>query len=168
MSDARQHDDVLDWPARGLSARSREVAFAAAEAILADEDEHGALVPGPRAMCELGVDALDHSVGRSSADLRRGYAVLTLALEWLPLFFIGAFSRMTRLSLERRVAYLTRLEESKIGLFAMLFVAIKVPLCIPAYEDPDALAETGFDRPSLTSRRRLAVVGAPAAEEAAG
>jgi hypothetical protein len=69
---------------------------------------------------------------------------------------------MSRLPLERRVAYLEALESSRVGLLAMLLVAFKVPLSIPAFEEGDELASTGFDRPTTASRRRLPVAVANA------
>lgn len=154
--DSVETDDRLDWRRRGLSPRSRRVMLAIAEAMLAD-DEAGELAPGSAEACARGVERLDLAVGASSADLRRGFGVLTFVVQLLPVFLIGVFARMTSLSLERRIAYLEALESSRVGLLAMLFVALKVPLCIPAFEDPVLLASTGFDRPSTTSRRRLAV-----------
>ncbi len=150
-------DDRLDIQAPGLSARSRRVAWAVAEALLCDEDEDGRLAPASAEVCERAVGALDRSLGRSSADLRRGFGVLTLLMDLLPLLVIGAFGRMSRLPLERRLAYLEALEASRFGLFAMLLVAFKVPLCIPAFEEGEELRMTGFDRESTASRRRLPI-----------
>jgi hypothetical protein len=65
---------------------------------------------------------------------------------------------MSRLPLERRLAYLEALEASRIGWLSMLLVAVKVPLCIPAFEEGEELRSTGFDRESLSARRRLPVV----------
>ncbi len=143
----------LDWKRPGLSAWQRRVTLAFTEALLADEDEAGALIPGDPAACERAARWMDDSLGRSSADLRRGFVVLSLAMEWLPLFLIGAPSRMSRLPLARRVAYLEALEASRAGLVAMLLVAFKVPLSIPAFEDGGELASTGYDRPTLAARR---------------
>src|SRR3954468_2441884 len=81
-------EDRLDWPRFGFSARTRRIVWAAAEAILADEDERGVILPASPAACERAVSALDHATGRSSSDLRRGFAVLSALLEWLPLFVI--------------------------------------------------------------------------------
>jgi hypothetical protein len=155
VQEAGETGDRLDWPRLGLSSRSRRVCVAAVEALLSDEDEDGVLVPASPEVCARAVGAFDHAVGRSSGDLRRGFAVLTFLLEILPPVLIGSFSRMSRLPIARRVAYLEALETSSFGLFAMLFVAFKVPLCIPAFEEGDELASTGFDRPSTVSRRRL-------------
>jgi hypothetical protein len=143
----------LDRGQRGLSAGARRVARATLEALLSDEDDEGRLVPGAPAACERGVAWLDDSLGRSSPDLRRGFAVLAFALEWLPLFVVGAPRRMSRMPLDRRVAYLSALEESRIGWLSMLLVAFKVPLSLAAFEEGEELASTGFDRPTLASRR---------------
>jgi hypothetical protein len=147
--------------AAGLSARTRRILYAFAEAMLCGEDETGALIPGPSEACSRGVDALSMAVAVSSSDLRRGYAVLLTLLDLLPLFVIGTPGRMSRLPLDRRVAYLEALEASRVGLLAMLFVAIKVPLCIPLFEEGEELALTGFDRPSTASRRALPVLPVP-------
>ena len=152
--------DRLDPKLPGLSARSVNTCLAAAEALLADVDDAGNIVPAPRELCERAVIAFDRSIGRGSKDLRRGFAVLTLALEIAPLLVIGAFSRMSRLPIDRRVAYLEALETSRIGLLSMLFVAFKVPLCIPAFEDGAELALTGFDRPTTVARRKLPAIQA--------
>ncbi|MDI3290401.1 hypothetical protein [Polyangium sp. 15x6] len=149
--------DRLDWPVRGLSPRARRVVFAYAEAMYADEDEKGAIVPASPAICERATAWLDHSVGRASSDLRRGFAVLTWLLEMMPLFVIGAFSRMSRLPIARRVGYLEALEQSQFGFFALLLVAFKVPTSVAVFEEGEELASTGFDRPSTTARRRLPV-----------
>jgi hypothetical protein len=147
----------LDWGRPGFSARTRRVALAFTEALLADEDERGELVPGRPELCADAVANLDDGVGRSSADLRRGFGVLAFLMEWLPLLVILAPSRMSRLPLGRRLAYLEALEASRIGWLSMLLVAFKVPLCIPAFEEGEELASTGFDRPSTVARRRLPV-----------
>ena len=139
----------------GLSAFQRRVASAVVEALLADEDDRGELVPGGVEACARGVRWLDDALGRSSADLRRGFWVLSILMEWLPLFVIAAPSKMSRLPLARRIAYLEALEASRIGLLSMLLVAFKVPMCIPAFEEGEELASTGFDRPSISARRRL-------------
>ena len=152
----------LDWGRHGLSRRAAGVAHAVTEAMLSDEDDAGQLVPGSAVACARAVSWLDDSLGRSSPDLRRGFAFLSLVIDWLPIFVIGAPSRMTRLPLARRVAYLEALESSRVGLLAMLLIAFKVPLSMAAFEEGDELASTGFDRPDTTARRRLPTLGAPA------
>jgi hypothetical protein len=145
----------LDWGRSGLGAWQRRIASAALEALLADEDDEGRLVPCSPTASARGVDWLDAALGAGSSDLRRGFVAVSILLEWLPLFVIGAPRRMSRLPLDRRVAYLEALESSRLGLFSMLLVAFKVPLCIPAFEEGPELASTGFDRPTVNARRRL-------------
>ena len=154
--------DRLDWKRPGLSPRARRTVHAAAEAMLCDADARGRLQPPRDGLVSYAVEELDHSIGRGSSDLRRGYAVLTFVLEWLPLFVIGKPARLSRLSLADRVAYLEGLEGSSVGLLVMLYVAFKVPLCIPAFEEGAELALTGFDREHTASRRKLPTLRASA------
>jgi hypothetical protein len=161
-----QVDDPLDWPARGFSARTRRIVFSATEAILADYDDDGNIAPARPEFTERGVAGLDHATGRASPDIRRAFNVLAIVLEWLPLFVIGKPSRMSRLPIAERVHYFEALEGHRFGLLSMLLVAFKVPICIPAFEEPPELFETGFDRESSVARRHLAVVkSAPIAPE---
>ncbi|AUX41073.1 hypothetical protein SOCE26_024780 [Sorangium cellulosum] len=152
---AAQGLDGSDRPARGLSPWARRIAWSAAEAMLCDEDERGELVPPRPEVCERAVVWLDFSLGEGSAETRRGFTLLAVCLELLPLFVIGAFGRMSRLPLGRRLAYLEALESSRVGLLSVLLLAFKVPLCIPAFEEGAELAMTGLDRESTAARRRL-------------
>ncbi len=148
----------LDYARDGFWSLSRTAAYAAAEAFLSDEDESGALKKGPAPACARAVKALGHSVGRTGTELRRGYNLLFVVLEFLPLFLIGVPRRMSRLPLKQRIDYFEALEASSIGLLSMLLIAVKVPLCMPAFEEGEELALTGFDRPSTVSRRSLTVI----------
>jgi hypothetical protein len=87
---------------------------------------------------------------------------LTLCLQLLPLFVIGAPRRMTSLSLADRVRFLSALEASRFGLLTMLVVAFKVPMGMVAFEEGDELRSIGFDRPSTAARRQLVWVPGPA------
>ncbi len=154
---------------RGLPPRAERVARAAIEAMLADEDAAGRLILPPTATCDRAVDWLTHAAGVASGDLRRGLRVLAFFLQMLPLVVIGVPRRMTSLSLADRIRYLEALEAHRFGLFAMLAMAFKVPMCIAAFEEGDELASTGFDRPDTVTRRSLllAQTSAMAAEERA-
>jgi hypothetical protein len=145
----------LDWKRNGLSLRAERVAAAVVEAVLCDEDDEGRLVPPDAETCARSVAILADMVGRGSSDLRRGFGVLSLLMEWLPIVVLGVPSRMSALPLDRRLAYLEALESSRIGWFPMLLVAFKVPLCIPGFEEGKELADTGFDRPTTVARRKL-------------
>lgn len=141
-----------------LSKGQRRVAYAVVEAIMSDEDEQGALVPGRPEVCEKAVAWLDDAIGRSSADLRRGFGVLIFVMDWLPFFVIFASSRASRLPLARRLAYIEALESSRIGLLCMLVTAFKVPMCLPSFEEAEELTTTGFDRATTATRRELPAV----------
>lgn len=140
---------------RGLSPRAERVAHAAAQALLADEDDDGALVAAPSETCDRAVVWLSRATGQASPAMRRGFGVLALLLQMLPLFVIGVPRRMTSLSLADRVRYLEALETSRFGLLSMLLLAFKVPMSIAAFEEGEELRSTGFDRPSTASRRAL-------------
>ncbi len=76
--------------APGLSAWQRRVTSAVIEALLADEDDRGALIPGGAEACARAyAGSTTRSVG-AAPDLRRGFVLLSLLMEWLPLFVIGA------------------------------------------------------------------------------
>jgi hypothetical protein len=136
-----------------LAAWQRRLTQSVIEAVLADEDGQGGLVPGNPEATSRAVAWLDDALGRSSAALRGGYWLISILLEWLPLFVLLTPGRASRLPLDRRVAYLEALESSRLGLLCMLLVAFKVPLAIPAFEEGGELAATGFDRPSTAARR---------------
>lgn len=155
----------LDWGREGLGRRAQVVVARALEALLADQDAEGRLVPASRSKCEAAVHEFSLAIGAGSAEIRRGFGLMVLVLEWLPLLLVGRASRMSRLSLAERIGYLEALERSRFGLLAMLFVAFKIPLCLIAFEEPGLLGETGFDRPDLVTRRRLVTL--PTAAEPA-
>ncbi len=132
------------------------------EAMLADEDAEGRLVPGSPEACERGVAWLSAATQQASSDVRRGFGVLAFLLEWLPLFVVGSPHRMTRLSLAERLRYLEALEQSRFGLLAMLLMAFKVPMGIAAFEQGEELRSTGFDRETTASRRSLTMAASGA------
>ena len=165
---AASREHRLDPPLPGLPRWGRRIAFALAEAMLADEDDVGAIVAAPPALAERATEWLDRSVGRGSTTLRFGFAALCFVVELLPLAMIGAPSRMSRLPIARRVAYLEALEASRVGLFTMIAVAFKVPLVLAAFEAPEELAAIGYDRGDIFAKR-LPIGrrdGAPRAEDA--
>jgi hypothetical protein len=156
-------DHRLDWRRNGLSPRAERVSTAVLSAVLCDEDDDGHLVPPDPATIARSVAILADTVGRGSADLRRGFNVLAFVMEWLPIFVIGKASRASALPLAQRLAYLEALESSRIGWLPMLLVAFKVPAAIPAFEEGAELAETGYDRPHTAARRKLPLASAPRA-----
>lgn len=149
-----------DWERPGLSDGGRNVARAAIEAMLTD-DEGGKLVPPGEAWVARVVRSYDLSIGVSSVQVRFGVRLLVFLLEWLPVLVLGAWSRMSRLALRERIAYLEALEEHAFAPFTMLLVATKVPMLMSAFESGEALRLTGFDREDTVVRRRLPVAKEP-------
>jgi hypothetical protein len=156
-----------DWGRRAFSPGRKRALAAIVEAMFSDEDENG-LIPASRVLTERVVDEFDLLVGAGSSDLRRGFGLLALIVEWLPILVLRDFSRASRLPLARRLAYLHGLEHAKIALVATLFVAFKLPLTMIAYELEPELALTGFDRPTISTVRlvrKLELIASPAREE---
>ncbi len=153
-----------DWGRRGLSRASWQIARAACQTFLTDRDERGRLVAPSDAECRAIVDAYDLGVGGASRTLRAPLQVMFQALEWLPAAVLRRPGRFSRMPLGERIAYLEALENSRTGMLSMLLLAIKVPMLIHAFEHGEALRQTGFDRPSIASRRRWSD---PAATESA-
>ncbi|MCC6647425.1 MAG: hypothetical protein IT374_17865 [Polyangiaceae bacterium] len=128
------------------------------EAMLTDHDERGELAPPSAEVTRLVVEDLSDWLTHSQT-MPTAFKALIALLALLPLFFVGRLASVAGLPLDVRVTYLERFERTKVGPLSMAFIAMKVPLVISAYEVPENLRVTGFDR-SLTERRRLPVAGA--------
>jgi hypothetical protein len=155
-----------EWERRGLSSRGRRVAHALAEAILCD-DGRGKL-EAPAAMCARSVESFDRTVGACSGQMRAVMRLFLWLVEWLPPIVLRRASRASRMPLAERVRYLEALETSPSPLLATLFVAVKLPLTLSAYEEGAALAATGFDRVTIASRRVRHGLGGPLTPTATG
>ncbi len=146
---------AADWGRSGVSAGGLRVAKAAAEAYLCEPDGAGGVrAPSAQWVRQI-VEQYDLSIGHASLTVRLGMKVILTLVEWLPVVFLRRWSRFTRLPLAERLAYLERFEAHPHGLVASVSYALKVPLLIPAFEEGEALAMTGFDRESIVSARRL-------------
>lgn len=144
-----------DWGRRALPPRVRRVARALVEGVLADTDDAGRIVAASPELTERTVEGIDLMIGAASVQAQRVWRIGLFLLEWLPLFYLGGLSRMSRLPISRRVAYLERVEQTRFGLLSALLAGLKVSICIHGYEDDPELAGTGFDRGDLAARRRL-------------
>lgn len=151
MKDYRDVPSAPPWGRRGLDASSRAIARAALEAILCDERDGEIVAPSPEWVDRV-VDDYDLSVGNAGTQVRLGLRALWRALEWLPL---GKVGRMSALPLRERVAFLDGIEHHRIAAVTMIFIALKVPSTLSAFEEGEPLRETGFDRPTTSARRRL-------------
>lgn len=155
MSDADVVVKDREWGRRAFSVERRRAVTALLEAMLSSATEEGIIVPAPSSLTERVANEFDLTIGAGSSDLRRGFWLLTIVLEWLPLIILGEFSRASRLPMGRRLVYLQALEHSKSATIASLFVAFKLPITLLAFELGDELMLTGFDRPTIASPRRV-------------
>jgi hypothetical protein len=100
----------------------------------------------------LGVAIPDERLQWMSSELRdyarcagprtsNGVSAIFLALQLLPLFVIGKFSRFTRLAPVDRTRYLEKIERSRI--LAPLLATTKIVLSLIYFEHPDVLREAG-------------------------
>ena len=151
MQLASSHDQGPER--RGLRPAQRRIVRAIAQALLSDADESGHPTPPDDRWLDEVVDDFDKMVGAGSPDIRRGFFALTLLIERLPTVVMGSIRPASKLSLADRIAFLEALESSRIGLMATLMVAFKIPITMIAYDQGEALAMTGFDRPTLASPR---------------
>jgi hypothetical protein len=146
---------------RGLRPGQRVIVRAFAEAMLSDADDRGRPIPPDPVWVERVVDEYDKTVGADSPVIRRGVAAIAMALDTLPAVVIGLPRRMSRLPLAERIAYLEALESSRLGLISTLLASLKIPIVMIAYDEGEALALTGFDRPDLTTPRGRAPILEP-------
>lgn len=141
------------WGRHGLDPGARRIAASALEAILSDRRD-GVLIAADAAWVERVLEDYDLSVGIAGRQVRIGLSALWRVLEWLPLS-MGKLRPMSRLSLADRVAFLDAIEHHRVAAVTMIFIALKVPSTMSAFERGDPLRSTGFDRETAGARRRL-------------
>jgi hypothetical protein len=145
-----------DWQRPGLSPVQQQIVRAFAEALLAedslDPDVSEARSPDPILLDRIAHE-MDVWIGSGSQALTRGFGVLLWGIELMPVLIVGRACRMSKLSISERIHYLESLEQSSVGLIATMFMGVKIPVTALAFELGEELADTGFDRSSLTSLR---------------
>jgi len=143
---------------RAFAAPLRPVVAALVEAMLADNGPDGHPRPPPPADVARIVDDFDDWIAHAGPRLTAALSAALLALDLAPPALRLRPGRLRSLPLAERIELLERMENHPSTLVTMLFVAVKIPLTLVLYEEGDQLATTGFDRPSLAHRRRLATV----------
>jgi hypothetical protein len=166
--------DDRDAPRVPLGEATRRLAVAFVEAVGADDAprgrrgeeltgavEPGAIVPLRADKVAWVVDELEHWTSAGSVSIRLGFRSLFWALEFLPPFLVGRWSRASRLPLAERVAFLEAAESSRFGLLTAAMIGLKVPLVSLLFEEGEELHDTGFDRATTVTPRRVALPLAP-------
>ncbi|MCC7386755.1 MAG: hypothetical protein IT384_33275 [Deltaproteobacteria bacterium] len=98
------------------------------------------------------LDDLADFLGHAGHKTELFFLITLFLIEYLPPLF-GRFSRMSRLPLPARVAYLERLDRSRL---AALIALPKAMLGLIWYEHPESLLETGYDhQPLLPAPRKI-------------
>lgn len=132
-----------DWERTTYGAYEKRVLRAMAEAFFTDPDEPADR--GARARFGWLVDDVDDFISQASPTLRWGTRVAVWLVDWLPLFFIGRFSRCENLPLDERERYLATVEESPLPRVAVLVVMFKTLMTILYFEHPEAAPVLGYD-----------------------
>jgi hypothetical protein len=103
------------------------------------------------------VDEYDAWLASCTPTLPIAMSLVVTVFEWLPIVVVGRLSRMSALPLAERIEYLEKCERGQVGLLVAGFMGLKIALTMLLYEKGADLHETGYDRPTLSSRRRLPV-----------
>ena len=138
---------------RGLDTESRFVVRAFCEALLSDEDDKGRVLAPASDIVDRVMEAYDLLIGAGSLTLRSGIRVLARVVNRLPTVVLGEFAPMTDLTLPERIRYLEALENARVGLLATTVIALKMPLSMIAYEQPEGIALMGLERPTIQTPR---------------
>lgn len=154
IGDSPDDRDVRPVP---LGARTRDVARCFVEALGAYEIGRETL-PLRAEKVTFVVDEFELWSSSASVSIRLGLRGLLWIVELLPLFVIGRLVRASKLPLTARIAYLEEVERSPRGLLSTAFMGLKIPFAALLFEEGAELAETGFDRATLATPRKLPVV----------
>jgi hypothetical protein len=157
-----------DAPCVPMGEGTRRLAVAFVEALGADDAprgsaalvgvvEPGALVPLRSEKVAWVVDELEQWTSCGSTSIRLGFRSLLWVLEFLPPFLVGRWSRASRLPLAERIAFFEAAESSRFGLLTGAMIGLKVPLVSLLYEEGEELHETGFDRETTSTPRRISL-----------
>ena len=132
-----------DWERTTFGPFSRRAISGLAEALFTDPDAPADR--GAAARFEWVAADADAMISNASGQMRVFMRLTVIALELLPVLFVGRLARCSSLPLDARVRYLQRVEAGKLTQTAMLVVVWKTLLTILYFEHPEAAPRLGYD-----------------------
>jgi hypothetical protein len=133
-----------------LTDGDRIVVRAIAEAMFSQDGEVS------ETRLEALVADVDGYVSAASRSIRLGLRVALLVVRIAPALMFFRMRMVERLSIDDRVALLSRLERSRIALLALAFIGWRTVMTLVFYEDPIELRNMGYaGEERLRHKRRL-------------
>jgi hypothetical protein len=148
-----------------LTAQDRIVLRAVAEAMFSEDGE----VEGER--LDAHIHDVDAFISSASKPLRAGLRIALFVVRLAPILFFFRMRLIESLSLEERVAVLSRLERSKLAHLSLAFIGWRTVMTFVFYEHPkelESLGYAGHERQVYKRRLALAPVLVPVAAFANG
>jgi hypothetical protein len=108
------------------------------------------------------LDALDAFISHASKPLRAGLRLALFVVRLAPVLLFFRMRMLDGLSVDERVAVLTRLERSRFAELSLAFVGWRAVMTMVFYEQPAELASLGYvSDERKVYKRRLALVAMP-------
>lgn len=142
-----------------LTRRDRVVARAVAEAMFSQDGEIDA------ARLDAHLDDIDAFISSASRPLRIGLRLALFVVRLAPVLLFFRMRMLESLSLDERVAVLTRLERSRFAELSLAFIGWRAVMTLVVYEHPSELATLGYASERKVHKRRLALVEPRVAEQ---
>jgi hypothetical protein len=135
-----------------LTAQDRIVLRAVAEAMFSEDGE----VEGER--LDAHIHDVDAFISSASKPLRAGLRIALFVVRLAPILFFFRMRLIESLSLEERVAVLSRLERSKLAHLSLAFIGWRTVMTFVFYEHPKELESLGYaGHERQVYKRRLAL-----------
>jgi hypothetical protein len=135
-----------------LTAQDRIVLRAVAEAMFSEDGE----VEGER--LDAHIHDVDAFISSASKPLRAGLRIALFVVRLAPILFFFRMRMIESLSLEERVAVLSRLERSKLAHLSLAFIGWRTVMTFVFYEHPKELESLGYaGHERQVYKRRLAL-----------
>lgn len=90
------------------------------------------------------VSDVDDYVSAASIEVRSGLRLALFVVRLAPLLFFFRLTTLERLSIDDRVALLSRLERSRIALLSLAFIGWRTVMTLVFYEDAAELRSIGY------------------------